>query len=80
MARLTLNVDAEVVEQAKRLAAERHTSVSTMFSQFIQALANRKRQAKPLGKLARQASGVIALKNRSHGDVLADALKDKHRL
>ena len=75
-----MNVEAEVVEQAKRFAAERHTSVSTMFSQFIRALANRERHAKPLGKFARQASGVIDLKGRNHKDVLADALKDKYRL
>jgi hypothetical protein len=80
MARLTLKVDAEVVEQAKRLAAKRHTSVSTMFSQFIRALANREGGAKPLGRLARQASGVIDLEGRNHKGVLADALKDKYRL
>ena len=80
MARLTLNVDAEVIEQAKRLAAKRHTSISTMFSQFIRALANREGQAKPLGKSARQASGVVNLKGRDHKGVLGNALKDKYRL
>ena len=80
MARLTLNVKAEIVEQAKHLAAERHTSVSAMFSQFIGALANREGRAKPLGKLTRQASGVIDLKGRNHKDVLADALRNKYKL
>ncbi len=80
MARLTLNVEAEIVQQAKRLAAERHTSVSTMFSQFIQVLASQEPQTKPLGKLARRASGVIDLKGRTHKGVLGDALKDKYRL
>jgi hypothetical protein len=80
MARLTLNVDREVIEKAKRLAAERHTSVSALFSRFIRALANREGQAKPLGKLARRASGVIDLKGRNHKEVLADALKDRYRL
>jgi hypothetical protein len=80
MARLTLNMEAEVIEQAKRLAAEHNTSVSTMFSQFIRALANREGRAKPLGRLIRQASGVIDLKEHSHKDVLADALKDKYGL
>ena len=80
MARLTLNLEAEVIERARRLAAERHTRVSTMFSQFIRALANRRGRSRSLGKLARQASGVIGLKGYSHEDVLADALKDKYRL
>jgi len=38
MAKLTLNADREVIEQAKRLAAERRTSVSALFSRFIRAL------------------------------------------
>jgi hypothetical protein len=80
MARLTLNVDVEIVEQAKRLAAERRTSVSAMFSQFIRILADREGRAKPLGKLARQASGVIDLKRRSHKSILGDALRDKYKL
>ncbi len=80
MARLTLNMETEVVEPAKRLAAERNTSISAMFSQFIRALANREGLAKPLGKLARRASGVINLKERNHRDVLADALEDKYGL
>ena len=70
-------MEAEVIEQAKRLAAERHTSVSTVFSQFIRALASREGRPKSLGKLTRQASGAIDLRKRSHKDVLADALKGK---
>jgi len=80
MAKLTLNADAEVIEQAKRLAAERGTSVSALFGRFIKALANGQGQRKPLGKLACRASGVIDLKGRSDKAVLADALKDKYGL
>ncbi len=80
MAKLTLNADREVIEQAKRLAAERNTSVSAMFSRFIRVLANGKDRRQPLGRLARRASGVIDLKGRNHKEVLADALKDKYRL
>jgi len=35
MAKLTLHVDAEIIEQAKRLAGERGTSVSALFDGFI---------------------------------------------
>jgi hypothetical protein len=80
VAKLTLNVDREVIEQAKRLAAERNTSVSALFSRFIRALATGKDRRKPIGKFARQASGVIDLKGRSHKNILADALKDKYGL
>jgi hypothetical protein len=80
MAKLTLNADREVIEKAKRLAAERNTSVSAMFSRFIRVLADGRDRRKPLGKLTRRASGVIDLKGRSHKEVLADALRDKYEL
>lgn len=80
MAKLTLNADPEVVAQAKRLAAERGTSVSAMFGRFIKALANVRSKAEPLGRLTRRASGVIDLHGRDHKDVLAESLKDKYGL
>ena len=39
MARLTRNVDREVIDPAKRLAVERNTTVSAPFSRFIRAMA-----------------------------------------
>jgi hypothetical protein len=80
MAKLTLNADREVIGQAKRLAAERNTSVSAMFGRFIRTLAGSRGKGSPLGKLARRASGVIDLKGQSHKDVLADSLSDKYGL
>ena len=80
MAKLTLNADAEVIKQAKRLAAERGTSVSAMFARFIRALANGRGEGEPLGRLTRRASGVIDLEGRGDQDVLADALTDKYGL
>ncbi len=80
MPKLTLNADRDVIEKAKRLAAERNTSVSAMFSRFIRVLANGAGEQKAIGKLTRQASGVIDLKGRNYKDVLADALTDKYGL
>jgi hypothetical protein len=76
MAKLTLNADREVIEQAKRLAAERNTSVSALFSRFIRVLADGKDRHKPLGKLTCRASGVIDLKTkrswRTHSRISTD--------
>jgi len=80
VAKLTLNVDAEVIEQAKRIAAEQGTSVSALFGRFIKALADEQEQRKPLGKLTRRASGLIDLKGRSDKAVLAEALQEKYAL
>ena len=80
MAKLTLNAESEVIAEAKRLAAERGTSVSALFARFIKALANGGQQAEPLGKLTRRASGVINLEGRDHQDVLAETLRGKYGL
>ncbi|HPC93705.1 MAG TPA: DUF6364 family protein [Sedimentisphaerales bacterium] len=80
MAKLTLNADAETIEKAKRLAAERHTSVSALFSRFIRVLANGAGSDMPIGKIAKKASGMIDLKGRDYRDVLTDSLRDKYRL
>jgi hypothetical protein len=81
MAKLTLNADREVIEQAKRVAAQRQTSVSALFSRIIRALADGRDKDRTVGRLARRASGVIELpKGRSHKDMLGDALRDKYGL
>ncbi len=80
MPKLTLNAESEVIAEAKRLAAERGTSVSALFARFIKALANGRDKTEPLGKLTRRASGVIDLGDRDHKDVLAGALRDKYGL
>ena len=80
MAKLTLSADSEVIEQAKRLAAERNTSISAMFSRFIRTLADGTGSDKSVGTLARRASGVIDLKGQRHQDVLADSLNEKYGL
>lgn len=80
MPKLTLNADAETIEKAKRLAAERHTSVSALFSRFIRVLANGAGSDMPIGKIAKKASGMIDLKGRDYRDVLTDSLRAKYRL
>jgi len=78
MAKLTLNLDAEIIEQAKSLAAENHTSVSAMFARFIRLPANGAGGDLPIGKIAKKASGMIDLKGRDYRDVLTDSLIDKY--
>jgi len=79
MAKLTLNVEFEVIAEAKRLAAEWGTSVSGCSpgsSRPWQTDASRP----PLGRLTRQASGVIDLEGRDYKDVLAEGLQYKYGL
>ena len=80
MAKLTLNANTDIIEQAKRLAAENHTSVSALFSRLIRALTQQTTQGESLGKLTRRAAGTIVLDEQSEQDILADALIDKYKL
>lgn len=80
--KLTLTADASVITMAKRLAAERNTSVSALFSRLIVSMqAEQNADNNDLGQLTRRASGLVTLpKGRSDRDLLADALADKHGL
>ena len=79
MVELTLSVDTEVIERAKRLVAENQTSVSAMFSRFTHLLASDNGMSQLMGKLARRASGVIDIKGRHDQRTLAGSLADNYR-
>lgn len=80
MPKLTLSADAEVIEQAKRLAEERGTSVSAMFSQFVTLMARRTSpHNQPLGPLTRKAMGMVSLpRDKSDRELIEEALAERH--
>jgi hypothetical protein len=81
MPKLTLSADRKVIEQAKELARQNNTSVSSMFERFVRTLATRKGSERAIGPIARRASGLVSLpKGKTSRDVLADALTKKYRL
>jgi hypothetical protein len=81
MKKITLSAEPDVIEQAHELAAQTGTSVSSLFSRMIRLLAQQRGSARPLGPLARKASGLITLpKGRSERQILEDSLLEKHGL
>lgn len=79
MKKLTLSADPEVIEQAKRLAAESGTSVSSLFERMIRLLARRRRRRPRIGPITRKATGIIKLPpGKSEQELLEDALAEKH--
>lgn len=61
MTKLTLSVEKEVVAKAKRIAEERGTSVSAMFSEMVEALgsaANSKPTSDRLPPITRRTRGI----------------------
>ncbi len=79
MYKLTLSIEKEIAGQAKKLASEQNTSVSAMFSQWIQAVASGSKHKISLGRITRQVSGVIHLPDgKSEKDILAETLEEKY--
>jgi hypothetical protein len=79
MARLTLNLEEDVIKEAKRIAAANETSVSAMFSQFVRSMANSRACEAKIGPLTRRATGIARLPpGKDYKEVLTDALIKKY--
>lgn len=79
MTKLTLSVEEAVVEKAKRIAKANETSVSAMFSQFVEVVAARHTRRAKVGPLTRKLSGIIKLPpGKDYKELLTEALMDKH--
>ena len=79
MTKLTLSVDDAVVEKAKRIAEANGTSVSAMFSRFVQSMGDRRGRRGKIGPLTRKASGLVTLPpDRDDKELLTEALMDRH--
>ena len=66
MPRLTLSAEKDVIEKAKRIADERGTSVSAMFSQFVDTMNSprqRRRKPAPITRRLRGLAKVSAEKS-----------------
>jgi len=77
--KLTLSADKELIQEAKKLAAENGTSVSALFARLLRAMTHAGGSQEGPGPLTRKATGLIRLP-RSVGDeqLLGEALTDKY--
>ena len=82
MNKLTLSAEKTIIQSAKRIAGKNNTSVSALFSRFIQSLEKREWADAPLGPITKKASGLVSLPkfrtDRSDKKLLAEALADRH--
>ena len=78
--KLTLSANADLIADAKIVAAQRKTSVSAMVSGFLRSVSRPEAAASlSLGPITRRASGIIKLPpGRSDKDLLGDALATKY--
>jgi len=79
MPKLTLSANKEVIEQAKRIAAAQHTSVSAIVSRVFRGIAAAKLPTEDLPPITRTASGLVRLPaDVPDRDLLSAALADRY--
>ena len=79
MTKLTLSVDEGVVEKAKRIAEANHTSVSAMFSHFVESVAARGAPTTRIGPLTRKLTGIVSIPpGKEYKELLTEALAARH--
>jgi hypothetical protein len=79
MTKLTLSVEEDVVEKAKRIARANGTSVSSMFSNFVLSMAAARKPSFEIGPITRRAMGIAKLPpGKDYKELLAEALEAKY--
>jgi len=78
MTKLTLNADRELIEDAKRVAAQQGTSLSSMFSRFMRAVVQESRGIAARGVVTNRVLGLVSLpKHLDDRGLVEDALADR---
>ncbi len=79
MSKLTLSADRELIEQAKKLAAEEGTSLSALFSRLLRAMMSSRASQETIAPLTRKATRLVRLPvTGSDEQLLEDALAGKY--
>lgn len=80
MPKLTLSADKAVIEKAKQVAEQRGTSVSAMFSQYIDALTTPRQSRPKPAPITRQLRGLAKVSAKtSDRELFEAAILDKGR-
>ena len=77
MSKLTLSADPQLVERGKRFATAKGTSLSSLFSRFLEALLREQEEDFRPGPITRRATGLARLpRGKSDRQLLEDALAE----
>ena len=79
--KLTLSTDKELLKDAKKLAKEEGTSLSSMFARFLRAVLQERGSKGRAGPVTRKATGLVKLPaGKSDRELLTDALSERYEL
>ncbi len=77
--KLTLSVDEETLEDAKRLAMRSGTSVSAMFRRLVRTMARKEPARVQLGPITQRATGLVVLPSeRTDRELVEEALEERY--
>jgi hypothetical protein len=79
--KLTLNIDQDVVENAKIYAKDTKRSISKLVEEYLSSISekNVKNNNRPLGPITKELVGIIKIdKNIDYKELLSEALMEKY--
>ncbi len=78
-AKLTLKLDKQVIEQAKKYAKAHKVSLSRLIENYLKALTGSKNNQADVGPLVKDLTGVVKIDDRDYKADYTDYLGKKYR-
>lgn len=76
--KLTLNIDDNVIEEAKSYAKNNSISLSKLIENYLLSLTNKKSKTTKVSPLVESLTGVISLENADYKKEYSDYLSKKY--
>lgn len=76
--KLTLSLNENVIEQAKKYAKENNISLSRMIENYLKAITENKTKKQEISPLVKSLTGVIKLQNDNYKKDYAEFLTQKY--
>ena len=77
--KLTLKLDKQVIEQAKKYAKTHNISLSRLVENYLKALTGNKDKQAGVGPLVKDLTGVVKIDDRDYRADYTDYLEKKYR-
>ncbi len=78
--KLTLTLDPEVIEMAKRYASRKGVSLSSLVEQYFKFLVREEKEEEPLSPWVERLAGSISLEpDFDYKEELSDLLEEKYK-
>ncbi|MBP6127646.1 DUF6364 family protein [Flavobacterium sp.] len=76
--KLTLNIDDNVIEEAKSYAKNNSISLSKLIENYLLSLTNKKSKTTKVSPLVESLTGVVSLENADYKKEYSDYLSKKY--